>query len=91
MNITKNHPSFENRCLVLESWATYGRGKPAMDAVNELDTIGASNKLIKKISERAIDSKVRKEAKEILFTRLNGNIKRRIGIDLKKAKDLIEK
>lgn len=95
----------EGRILVLESWALFGKDKVGISALKELEKLQVDDLIFENIHSKAKSKEVRDFANEILIKRntllikkrkmlfetLQKDIKKRIGVDLKKAKDLIDK
>ncbi|MCC7552804.1 hypothetical protein KO317_04045 [Candidatus Micrarchaeota archaeon] len=83
--------SRESRMIVLESWAQFGKKSEAISALKELEKLQVDDSVFKRLQQKAKLKEVREFAGDILFKRLKNNIRNRVGVDLIKAKDLIEK
>ncbi len=83
--------SRRGRILVLESWAQFGKKSEAISALKELDQLKVDDSVFNRLQQKAKLKEVREFAGDILFKRLKHNIRNRVGVELIKAKNLIEK
>ena len=91
MNFIFPSPARDKEILINETWALYSTGEDAVIGTKALEMLQANNLTLKRVQQKARNPKARKAAEDILFRRLRNTIQVKTGIDLIKAKDLIEK